>query len=195
MRALAAKGVADWNAVPTVDASWERIERWLADNAPHVAASLRPGATAETLAELDRFGLALPAGFVAAWSRHDGQEEQSFFRHGYALLPVSQIAHWWDSWRNPTEEHRAIFVAADARVEAGPGVAQRWYHPDWMPIAKTDYGSYICVDLAPEPGGVVGQIVYVYYEEPERYASERSIEALFDTHAGMLEADLVDYGA
>jgi cell wall assembly regulator SMI1 len=51
----------------------------------------------------------------------------------------------------------------------------------------------ICIDLAPEPGGVVGQIVHVYFDQPGRSAHEPSIEAFLHTHAGMLEVDLIDY--
>jgi cell wall assembly regulator SMI1 len=83
---------------------WDRIHVWLAANAPHVLASLRPGASEEQLRAAEAtMGCRLPDDVRAAYRIHDGQE------HGHDLL----YGRWWGSLENVVEWWQASEVFAD----------------------------------------------------------------------------------
>lgn len=178
---------------PPVTTSWEGIEEWLAEQAPVLAASLRAGATEDELdgLALDA-GMALPQDFVEAWRRHDGQSRDGggLVLSEYNLLPIAEIRRQWAQWRLLNAE--GAFVEASAHVQADTGVARTWYHPGWMPFATNAAGDALCIDLAPESGGLVGQIVRLNHDEPTRSRPALSLrELLSDLDALLAEGLLV----
>lgn len=70
---------------------WLRIERWLAENAPHTNASLRVAAGADKVADAQRrLGLSFPADLVASLERHDGCEwSRGFFGLAGPFRPLA----------------------------------------------------------------------------------------------------------
>jgi len=64
-----------------VDRAWARIETWLKAHAPVSAASLRPPADDEAIADAQRrVGVRLPAELVASLRRHDGVDQEDITR-------------------------------------------------------------------------------------------------------------------
>lgn len=77
-----------------VDRSWDRIEAWLAANAPEAFASLRPPADPATISgAADRLGVVLPDDVRASLLRHDGVAEVhgKFTLAGNRLMPVERL--------------------------------------------------------------------------------------------------------
>ncbi|GGU16032.1 SMI1/KNR4 family protein [Lentzea flava] len=84
---------------------------------------------------------------------------------------------------------------------AGPPNAVRTvrFHPLWVPIGYNDWGDTLCVDLAPGPGGRVGQVIQLAGEGPLTYvAASVAGLALPDSYPGTkgLEEhfDVADHG-
>ncbi|ANZ38778.1 hypothetical protein BBK82_24635 [Lentzea guizhouensis] len=57
---------------------------------------------------------------------------------------------------------------------AGPPDAVRpvQFHPLWVPVGANDWGDAVCVDLAPGPGGRVGQVIQLAGEGPLTYLAD-----------------------
>jgi hypothetical protein len=106
---------------------WPRIERWLAAHAPDLAASLRPGATADAIDALERdLAIALPPDVRAAWLVHDGQA------------------------RGAPPLYESFRLLSLAEMAASPRSAM-------LAIARAAHGDLLCVDgagrvLAMDPG-------------------------------------------
>jgi cell wall assembly regulator SMI1 len=173
-------------------AIFDRFHHWLAANAPAVLASLRPGATEQAVraAEAD-LGLRLPADVKACYRIHDGQDltidavSAPGFLYGCEWLTLAQIC----------EDRRylvefAARVAADDEINepAGP-IAREWYHPAWVPVTNNRNDDRYCLDLAPEPGGDIGQIILWYpdWEAAERLVRARRFAAWLGRFADQLE--------
>lgn len=92
---------------------------------------------------------------------------------------------------------QAILLSAWAELvprrlseEASHLVQPVWWHHGWIPFARDSAENLYCFDLAPLPGGCMGQILEWDPEEgPVRVHSE-SIQTLLSSYADQLEAGL-----
>ncbi|KWE64809.1 hypothetical protein WL77_20605 [Burkholderia ubonensis] len=59
---------------------------------------------------------------------------------------------------------------ADALVaiEPEPGIRGDWYNLKWIPLTHNGSGDHLCVDLDPDEGGRIGQVIRVWHDSPER---------------------------
>ncbi|KOV82030.1 SMI1/KNR4 family protein [Nocardia sp. NRRL S-836] len=70
---------------------------------------------------------------------------------------------------------------------AGPPDAVRpvQFHPLWVPVGANDWGDAVCVDLAPGPGGRVGQVIQLAGEGPLTYLADSLPELVLpDSYPG-----------
>jgi cell wall assembly regulator SMI1 len=80
---------------------------------------------------------------------------------------------------------------AGAKSEPEEGVADDsddWWNPKWVPLTYSGSGDHHCPDLAPTPGGEVGQIILMYHDVPTRQVVARSFGAWLEALAADLEA-------
>ncbi|WP_410599854.1 SMI1/KNR4 family protein [Amycolatopsis sp. lyj-90] len=120
-----------------VDAAWDRVERWLRAKAPTSAASLRPPATIERIAETQkRVGVTLPAELIASLLRHDGVTD---IGESFSLPPFNYPAS--------TET-----VAGQAKVmcevlqSTGDESVGHWWHGRFVPVAVSGGGDGLFLD-------------------------------------------------
>ena len=116
----------DATTVARVDAAWARIEKWLGDYAPAALVSLRPGAGAAQIDDLQRqMAVAFPADLVASLRRHDGVAVGGFtLPPAYAPEPAAQIAADWAVNCGALIDGALVPFATGsggARLLAGPG--------------------------------------------------------------------------
>ena len=161
---------------PTLPASvgapqaWARLERWLADSLPTLAADLAPGiADADLDALAQHTGLTLPDALQAIYRRHDGQRNPVpglFF--GLRFLPAREAGEEWGRWTDLLQDDPAL--TADVAVDSHPeGAVQPVYFSDaWLPFASDGAGNGLAVDLAPGARGTVGQVITFGADEPTR---------------------------
>ena len=116
-----------------VDAAWERIERWFAEQHPRGLEALAPGATEEALrAAEERIGRPIPAPLRRSLARHDGQGDGVItITEGQELLGTAWIAQEWESLRD-----------VDAKDDGEPW----WWRPSWVPFTSDGSGNGLCVD-------------------------------------------------
>jgi hypothetical protein len=124
-----------------VDRAWQRIETWLAANAPVTAAALGRPASDEDIAAAQRtVGVRLPAELVASLRRHDGAgtDLSAAFTFPALMQPLSaaEIAD---------EATLMCDVLADLGPEADVG---GWWHGRYVPVASDHGGDLLFLDGA-----------------------------------------------
>jgi cell wall assembly regulator SMI1 len=167
----------------TMTLLWQRIERWLTAHAPDLLDELAPGASEEELIQVEAaLGVKLPEDFKALYRLHNG---------GYLLppwrertLPLESMVQVWEMINEWDQDDDNFFS------DEPPGPVQPLRgHPERIPFFWVGYGGeYLCLDLAPGPGGWTGQVILRPHEhDPARFITN-SFEALIAQIADDLDA-------
>jgi cell wall assembly regulator SMI1 len=137
-----------------IEAIWKQIEAWYAANAPQQLAQLRPPSTDQEIASLETLiGLPIPADYRASLMRHDG----GGFMYGSSYLNVGWVKQVWQRMNTWSEDGRfAEFEPADS---SGMKFQPVWWSAKWLPVAEHRARTITCLDLAPGPEGMVGQVL------------------------------------
>lgn len=150
----------------TIEELWQRIEDWMHQYAPQRWHQLAPGASEEAIKRLESIlNITLPQNVRASYLRHDGGYEVQLVSP-MEILPVTSIAEQWQILKElPDDEEWAAhppyyFTEEVLRSGWQPGPIQPvWWHPRWVPFAMDNAGNLSCLDMAPAPGGEVGQVI------------------------------------
>ena len=170
---------------------WDRIHFWLESNALEVLASLRPGATQEQLrAAEEAMGVRFPEEVEIVYRVHDGQVRglnHSFapaFIEGDEWFSLERMVESWRVWKDLVEGGH--FDGIESEPEGR--IRSDWYHLGWIPVTGDGGGDSRCLDLAPAPGGRVGQIIRQIHDDGYRSVEADSLIEWFSAFADDLEA-------
>lgn len=163
--------------MPTIDQSWERIERWLANHAPATLASLNPPASADELAQAETaLGRPLPEELTASLRRHNGTDEHRrtgrFALAEYMLLSTSQIVARWQMMEQLLADNPHWDRDAHWRSH-------------WVPFAESVSAATLYLDQpADHPEATVGTLTHGDFPRPRTWPS---YSALLDQTAHAIE--------
>jgi len=139
--------------------AWNRIEAWLAKNAPKLIGNLNPGATGAEIAETEQAtGITFPESFRKLYRQHNGLNDDDnsgslFFGMNFLTLEGVQQNH---ALRVGSPDDSVPVRSADPGIDLAD-----IFNPKWIPFAH-DFGEcLLCVDTSPGQGGTVGQVVFV----------------------------------
>jgi cell wall assembly regulator SMI1 len=176
---------------------WDRIHRWLDRHAPHVLASLKPGASEEQIRAAEQaLGVTFPDDVKLCYRIHDGQQEVpvpvSYWPDLRTVPGFLQGDHWFsledmvDTWRmlkglldDGSFDQARSFPHGPIRTD--------WWHPRWIPVADCGCGDLRCLDLAPRSRGKVGQVIDWDHAASDRSVIARSMTAWLAGFADDLE--------
>jgi len=173
----------------TIEASWKQIERWLETHAEELLDELEPPAPPSRIERAEEaLGIVFPLDFRTSLLIHDGQRPRSpsIFDTHYCLLPLKESV-----------ETRRILLDTVATLRSGgalmemkapPGVQSVWFDEKWIPMAEAGIRDQLCLDLAPDSGGRIGQVVRYVGDEQRRYLIANSFEEWLDAFATKLGA-------
>lgn len=154
---------------PPLASTWNRIKIWLAREYPELGDTLNYGILPQDLAQIEmQFGFALPQAIRESYGVVDGQEAESsagcseglFF--GLSLLPLEDVLEEWRFWREVDDD---VTTGANPRLrDLMRSIPDGWIRKEysqrgWIPLVADKAGNYIGVDLNPEEGGSVGQVI------------------------------------
>ncbi|HEX8693753.1 MAG TPA: SMI1/KNR4 family protein [Longimicrobium sp.] len=170
-----------------MDEVWRRIEAWLAAHAPAIAAGLNPPASAGEIDETERFlGVRLPDDVRASYLRHDGQSQDSpWMMNGWEWLSLTRIRDEWKVWKDVLDSGAFAAIESDAD---GVSVRRDWWNPAWIPVTYSGCGDHHCLDLAPGPRGISGQVIEMWHDEGARPVVADGFGAWLSQFADDLEA-------
>ncbi|KVN09786.1 hypothetical protein WT09_26280 [Burkholderia stagnalis] len=148
-------------------AAWSRLDAWRRTLPADAPEPFRGPASDEDLRALEAgLGVALPEAWRESLRLHDGQEAgrtEPFA--GETLLSARQILAQWSIW------HELVARGDLADCEGGepePGIRGDWYNLKWIPLTHNGSGDHLCIDLDPDEGGRIGQVIRVWHDSPER---------------------------
>ncbi|MDY3561740.1 SMI1/KNR4 family protein [Gemmata sp. JC673] len=165
--------------------TWDRIHRWLAAHAPAVLASLAPPATDDQFHQVESVtGAELPEGVKACYRVHNGQAP--FHRappllSGHRWHGLGDMADYWETLHSLRGEF------AEARGAPRGPIRKDWWHRKWLPLTRDGAGDLHCLDLFPPKRGHVGQVIYWYHDEGERFVVANSLPEWLALFAAELE--------
>jgi cell wall assembly regulator SMI1 len=140
---------------PSIERVWQDIETWLAAHAPRVARKLARPASEQAIAELEqKIGVTLPADFQASLARHDGRIALA----DYELLSVAGIRRAIGTQRRALAQN--VFAGREVEGKGHDVIQNLWWHAGWIPFASDSAGNLLCIDMAPAPDGVEGQVIF-----------------------------------
>lgn len=169
----------------SIDRLWDRIENWLAANAPAMARALKPGVTDEEIRKIEAGmgGLTFPEDVKASYRRHNGYSLGSFLMDQSILHDLSRMFRGQSGW----EDRLGYDLTRKPKYLSGP-IQPVWWHPAWLTLTGDGAGNHWCIDLAPAAGGQVGQIISFDHEVGPTNVLATSFHELLATFTDQLEA-------
>jgi cell wall assembly regulator SMI1 len=142
--------------------TWSRMEDWYRRNAPQTLQALGRGAIDEELASLDRaLGAPIPDDYRTSLVRHNG----GAFIHNADYLDIAWAKRIMVRMRAVLEQ--GPLPSPEPTKDTGTKVAPVYWCKQWLPVAESRFGTLILLDLAPLPGGMVGQVLQLEQQDSE----------------------------
>jgi cell wall assembly regulator SMI1 len=178
--------------------TWQRLKRWLEQNAPALLATMQPGATDAEIIELENhLGTRLPADYRAFLALSNGQLENAEF--GFAdgeLLSAESVNAQWMIWKELLDNG----TFKDSISDPQAGIRNDWWNPRWIPFTHDGGGNHLCLDLDPANGGTIGQVITMEHDNGERVLmfdsfSEWLEQLVNDLESGQIVFDTEEYNS
>ncbi|KAF7311525.1 hypothetical protein MKEN_01054800 [Mycena kentingensis (nom. inval.)] len=154
---------------PPLDITWNRFRAWLAREYPELGDTLNYGILPQDLALVEeQFGFELPRVVRESYLAVDGQEAESaagcseglFF--GMTLLPLDDVLEEWRFWREVDDDPSTganPHLREEMRSVPTGWVRKAYSQRGWLPLIADKAGNYVGVDLNPDEGGSIGQVI------------------------------------
>jgi cell wall assembly regulator SMI1 len=174
---------------------WQQIETRLKTHTPDLWKDRRqllsPGVSEEALQQAETvLGTTLPEDFKAFYRLYDGQGAEFLLAGavGWGFCSLTHVIGFWQMYRDFVED--GTFADQDADVTVRGPIQPVFWHLKWIPFAQSFEGSHWCLDLAPAPGGKIGQVISWNNGDGPLEVLFPSFEALFalfleDVEAGV----------
>ena len=176
----------------TIEGLWQRIEIWMHRQAPQLWHQLAPGASEEAIKHLEGIlDITLPGDVRASYRRHNGGYQIKLGSR-MNILPVEGIIEIWQLLRELLDDEDwasmppHYFKDDGLGWETGP-IQPVWWHQRWIPFGMDNVGNLSCLDLAPPPGGAIGQILDWDHECGPSQVLFSSFHQLLSAFADQLE--------
>lgn len=179
---------------------WLRIEMWLNLYAPQASHMLLPGASEQAIKQAEAtMSIVFPEEFRASSHVHNGGYRMQLVTEMHMLSLQEIVAEWHmyqemyerGTWSEVGIPYYFTKEVVRSGWQTGP-IQPVWWHPHWIPIGRDRAGNNCCLDLAPAPGGLIGQIIDRDHEAgPSRVLASHFLEVLStfttDLEAGAYE--------
>jgi cell wall assembly regulator SMI1 len=144
---------------------WDRIHFWFHRNATHLLGGFQPGASEEEIRRAEEaLGVRLPEDVKAAYRIHNGDNGRAMLVNTDEWLSLERMVKHWCQLKDRLA--RDDFAWEEGEPD-GP-IRTDYWHPLWIPVLWDTIHNYNCIDLAPEKGGSVGQVIYCPFDEEVR---------------------------
>lgn len=162
---------------------FERFKQWLSLNYSDGLLDLNPPASDDEIEELTTaLGVELPSDFISVLKIHNGQKgEAAWLFDSQEFLSTHRIIEEFYTWKNllDTELQGKISTPDD-------GVKNDWWNINWIPFTSDGCGDHYCFDLSPNPRGIKGQVITLWYELSEREIVAGSFSQWFEEYVEQL---------
>lgn len=145
----------------------------LAAKHPELDGALNPPATNKDIYLLEKtIGIALPEEFLSVLRIANGQDEKfpGVF-NDHIFLATEEIISVWKVWKGLLDDNDFI----DMKSIPNDGIKNEWWSLRWVPFTSNGSGDSFCLDLSPADSGIVGQIIFVWHDMPERELKAKNL--------------------
>lgn len=177
-------------------ATLARLEAWLAEHAPAIHATLRPGASEAELDALETAtSLTLPEAFLTLYRWHEGQDWSVGGVFGLDFLSLERVSAEWRTWAdiggNPEWEDLNEDMASLAVSHPAGAIQAAYTTPGWLGFLADGGGNSVGLDFNPGPAGTAGQVITFGRDEEEKYVLADSLDAFLREYLHRLETGRV----
>ncbi|KAJ6547034.1 hypothetical protein B0H19DRAFT_1379391 [Mycena capillaripes] len=137
-------------AYPPLEVTWTRLRAWLAREYPELVWLRAPPVVRESYLAVDGQEAESAAGCA----------EGLFF--GLTLLPLEDVLEEWRFWREVDDDPS---TGANLQLrESMKSIPTGWVRKEysqrgWIPLIADKAGNYVGIDLNPDEGGSIGQVI------------------------------------
>ncbi len=141
-------------AAPSIDDLWGGVQKWCETRAPDLAAKFVTRTPDADAPDLPEDWADLP---------DDARRQLTNWASGlpfydYEGLDLEDAVAVWTRLDEQVASGEMVGRSASALGPDEP-IARRYWHSDWVPVARDGDGNLLIVDLAPEDTGIPGQLV------------------------------------
>jgi cell wall assembly regulator SMI1 len=192
---------------------WNRYVAWLAAHVPAAHANLAPGASDERIGALEQaLQASLPEPVKVVWRINDGQRATMLTNHivkatpcvpTLSFLSTEMVGRVWSEWealrRDVPPDQLAELHSGTRSVVKGV-VKPLYTSASWIPLwADPARADYVGLDLDPDTGGAMGQIINFGRNEDDHHQFATDFEDLLvflvdEVEAGGWQASEMGYG-
>lgn len=175
---------------------WRRVETWMSQYALFTWQELPSGISEEEIRQAEEaLGMPLPQDFKTSYRIHNGQFRVTLVTT-MDILPLQKVIENWELLKSLLEEgdfddaEPYYFfdpICIQSNWQTGP-IQPVWWHAQWIPFGMDGAGNLSCLDLAPDSGGSVGQIIDWDHECGPSRTLFSSFQQLLSTFAEQVEA-------
>ena len=176
-----------------MESNWEKLNVWLAKNAPQIKSSLNPPATAKQIKDTENIlGISFPEDFKQSYLIHNGQESHAEgLIDGCELLSLDRIIDEWNVWKGLSDSGEF----SEYKSEAEPPVKDDWWNEKWIPYTYNGAGDHLCIDMDPIETGRHGQVISRWHDMPERNLLGTSFLDWFSSYIRDVENGIYTYSS
>jgi ankyrin repeat protein len=169
--------------------SWKQLKATLPD---HIKKLLIKAAAKSELKDAAK-KMGTPEESLAVWAHCGGQKDgaDGLFPDGFAGLDAEFACLSLNAAVREWTALTGLLKAGEfSRRKAKPdaGVRADWWNEKWIPFAGDGGGDFLCLDQAPDKGGIAGQVVLFRHDDPRRRRVAPSLTALLADVAEQWEA-------
>jgi cell wall assembly regulator SMI1 len=169
----------------TLETVWGRYQR--AATAAHAPfpTYLDVGATTVQIALSEQaVNCAFPPDLRHLLNLHNGSREYQVLP-GWELFSADRIVDEWKIWE---DLYRTQFKPENYSCEpAGLIKGDEWWRMRWIPFCGDGGGNHLCVDMDPAEGGVIGQVITMWHDDPSRTVVATSLTKYIEMIADEFE--------
>jgi len=173
---------------------WDKIEKKLAEIAPEILKDLNNGVTESDIEKLEKtIGTKLPNDFKDFYKLHNGQNNSAGLIESEELLSFDRIIDEWSVWKGLLDKKSFEKSGVPFESDADEGIKNIWWNKFWIPFTYDGSGNHYCIDLDPDKGGKVGQVIRMWHDDSERTLIADSFKEFISGYADDLSNGLMVY--
>lgn len=156
---------------------WEHLEAWLQAHEAKTLADLNPPATTAEIKDLERkLGYRVPSDYLQCLQLHAGQQGKAkWLFDGMEFLSIPNVVLSWEAWNDLAKDGDLDGL----KSKPSEGIQPIWWSRSWIPFASNGGGDFLCLDMAPDTSGQLGQVIKIFHDFPNRELVSPNLNSWF----------------
>lgn len=168
-----------------------QLKKTIDEKVPALSHTLQEGASHEEIEELENVtGVNLPETFKTFYLTCNGQKNgDTGLTEMGEILSISAILSKWNGWKSLHIKNNLT----DFKSDPDKGIRDNWFNLKWIPFTYNGSSDHFCIDMDPDNGGNIGQVITIWHDSPERELVAVSFEDWIKNYIADLKAGKFKY--